>query len=73
MENQKVSLQLEKIAANGLGCHSISTLLYYFSVAKKYEATKQITGCHFTACESCGISEKHIYKILHIVKLVSQI
>ena len=62
---------IKQLSDNGLGCHSINTLVYYCKLIEKYNALRQINTNHIDACEMIGISEKHLYFIRRVVNKIN--
>ena len=63
---------LEKIANEGLGHHSINTLIYYMKMYDKYQSLRSSNHDHWDACDDIGVSEKHFYKIKKAVEKINK-
>jgi hypothetical protein len=62
---------IKQLLNAGLGQYSVFTLAYYFDIHEKYCQLISDGANHSQACDSLGISERHMFRIIAVVNSVT--
>ena len=65
--------ELKQLQEIGAGSHSVITLIEYYKMLQKYNAVKMQGFSHIETCEHIGISDRHMYRIIHLFKKMPKI
>jgi len=58
----------EHYIRKGFGHLSLTTIQHYEKQYEKYKALRERGKSHAEACEEIGVSDRHMYRIIDVIK-----